>query len=53
MRQPSINNPNVTLIQISWMPPEDRGGEIDVYDLRIKEKTGNENITRIINTTGK
>lgn len=35
------------------MAPDDRGGEINLYELKIKEKTSNENTTRIINTTGK
>lgn len=53
MHPPSVNSPNQTVIQISWMPPEKRGGAINLYELKIKEKSSSTNTTNVINTTGK
>lgn len=51
MHRPSINNPNVSLIQVSWLAPERPEGQVNLYELSIKEKTPSENTSHVINTT--
>lgn len=53
MHSPNLKFPNESVIIVSWVPPENAGGNLDNYQLNITEEINSQNSSTLINTTGK